>query len=518
MTVARPAARPPSDPEPIALLRAADLRAAEAAAAAALPAHTLMARAGAAAARWLSERVAGDDRPVWFAVGPGNNGGDALVAAAQLQQLGVATQAWMPVAVKPDDAQWALGLARAAGVPVSAEPPASLDGYAWVVDGLFGIGLARALDGAFATEAGRIAARARTIGRVLALDMPSGLDGDTGRIVGAGAAAAATHTLTFIGAKPGLYMGDGRDLAGEIAVASLDLPPPVAPDVVLNAPGLFAATLPARALASHKGTFGSLAVIGGDTGMCGAPILAARAALFAGAGKVHVGFLGAGAPPYDPPFPELMLHPADALDPGTMTAIAAGCGLGTREAAATLVRDVLAHDAATLLDADALNLIATHPELAATVAARGARGRACVLTPHPLEAARLLGSDTATVQRDRLAAAHTLAVRFASVVVLKGAGTVIAAPDGRLTVNPTGNAALATGGTGDVLGGLIGALLAQRVAPYAAALAGVYLHGLAADTLVADGAGPAGLTAGELAPRVRTLINQLFYPCRRANT
>ncbi|AWU99995.1 NAD(P)H-hydrate dehydratase [Burkholderia sp. JP2-270] len=511
------ATRPLPESDPIALLRVADLRAAEADAAAALPPHTLMGRAGAAAARWLSERVAGDDRPVWFAVGPGNNGGDALVAATQLQQLGIATQAWMPVPVKPDDAQWALGLARAAGVPLSATPPASLDGYAWVVDGLFGIGLGRALDGAFAEQAARIAAHARCGGRVLALDVPSGLDSDTGRIVGAGVAVAATHTLTFIGAKPGLYTGDGRDLAGEIDVASLDVAPPAAPAIVLNTPARFAAALPARAFASHKGTFGSLAVLGGDTGMCGAPILAARAALFAGAGKVHVGFLGAGAPPYDPPFPELMLHPADGLDLGAMTAIAAGCGLGTREAAATLVRDVLAHDAATLLDADALNLVATHADLAAAVATRGARGNPCVLTPHPLEAARLLGSDTATVQRDRVAAAQALAARHAAIVVLKGSGTVIAAPDGRVTINPTGNAALATGGTGDVLGGLIGALLAQRVTPYEAALAGVYLHGLAADTLTAHGTGPAGLTAGELAPMVRTLINRLFYPSPRAN-
>ncbi|WP_175793938.1 NAD(P)H-hydrate dehydratase [Burkholderia ambifaria] len=510
-------ARPLHDSVPLALLRVTDLRAAEAAATAELPPHTLMGRAGAAAARWLSERVAGDERPVWFAVGPGNNGGDALVAAAQLQQLGVVTQAWMPVAVKPDDAQWALGLARAAGVPLSTEPPASLDDYAWVVDGLFGIGLGRALDGPFAAQAARIAAHTRGGGRVLALDVPSGLDSDTGRIVGAGVAVAATHTLTFIGAKPGLYTGDGRDLAGEIHIASLDVAPPAAPAVVLNAPARFAAALPTRAFASHKGTFGSLAVLGGDTGMCGAPILAARAALFAGAGKVHVGFLGAGAPPYDPPFPELMLHPADSLDLDAMSAIAAGCGLGTREAAATLVRDVLAHDAVTLLDADALNLVATHAELASAVAARGARGIACVLTPHPLEAARLLGSDTATVQQDRLAAAEALAARYASIVVLKGSGTVIAAPDGRLTVNPTGNAALATGGTGDVLGGLIGALLAQRVAPYEAALAGVYLHGLAADTLTANGNGPAGLVAGELAPMVRTLINRLFYPSPRAD-
>lgn len=506
-----------SDSAPHALLRVADLRAAEAAATAGLPPHTLMGRAGAAAARWLSERVAGDERPVWFAVGPGNNGGDALVAAAQLQQLGVATQAWMPVSVKPDDAQWALGLARAAGVPLSAEPPASLDDYAWVVDGLFGIGLGRALDGPFATQAARIAAHTHDGGRVLALDVPSGLDSDTGRIVGAGVAVAATHTLTFIGAKPGLYTGDGRDLAGVIEIASLDVPPPAAPAIVLNQPARFAAALPERAFASHKGTFGSLAVLGGDTGMCGAPILAARAALFAGAGKVHVGLLGAGAPPYDPPFPELMLHPADGLDLDAMSAIAAGCGLGTREAAATLVRDVLAHDAATLLDADALNLVATHDDLAAAVAARGARGHACVLTPHPLEAARLLGSDTATVQHDRLAAARALATRYASIVVLKGSGTVIASPDGRLAINPTGNAALATGGTGDVLGGLIGALLAQRVAPYEAALAGVYLHGLAADTLTAQGTGPAGLTAGELAPMVRTLINRLFYPSPRAD-
>ncbi|KDB06729.1 NAD(P)H-hydrate epimerase [Burkholderia sp. lig30] len=512
MTVARPL----PDHHPIALLRVADLRAVETGAAASLPPHTLMGRAGAAAARWLCERLANDHRPVWFAVGPGNNGGDALVAAAGLQQLGVATQAWMPVTVKPDDAQWALGVARAAGVPISAEPPASLDGYAWVVDGLFGIGLARPLDGAYAAMAERIAARARAAGRVLALDVPSGLDSDNGAAVGAGAAVAATHTLTFLAAKPGLYMGDGRDLAGDVDVASLDVAPPVAPAIRLNAPALFAPAFPARRFVSHKGTFGSLAVVGGDTGMCGAPILAARAALFAGAGKVHVGFLGTGAPPYDPPFPELMLHPADGLQLAAMTAIAAGCGLGTREPAARLVHEVLSADAAKLLDADALNLIAARPELAAAVAARGAQGDPCILTPHPLEAARLLGCDTGAVQRDRLAAARALAARFASVVVLKGTGTVIAAPDGTLTVNPTGNAALATGGTGDVLGGLIGALLAQRVPRHEAAQAGVYLHGLAADMLTANGTGPAGVAAGELAPAVRALINRLIYP--RADT
>ncbi len=320
-------------------------------------------------------------------------------------------------------------------------------------------------------------------------------------------------------------MGEGRDLAGSIEVAALDLDAPAAPATRLNAPELFADALPARAFASHKGSYGSVAIVGGDTGMAGAPILAARAALYAGAGKVHVGFVGAGAPAYDPPHPELMLHPADALPTAALSALAIGCGLGTGVHGAAALRAALALDLPLLLDADALNLIAADAELAATLAARGqadgtADARAvgaavavgeAILTPHPLEAARLLGTDTATVQRDRIAAARGLARRFGAVVVLKGAGTVVCAPDGETTINPTGSAALATGGTGDVLGGLIAAFAAQRLPCLAAARAGVYLHGLAADCLVARGAGPAGLTAGELAPMVRSLLNRRFY-------
>jgi hydroxyethylthiazole kinase-like uncharacterized protein yjeF len=195
-----------------------------------------------------------------------------------------------------------------------------------------------------------------------------------------------------------------------------------------------------------------------------------------------------------------------------MDALALGCGMGHGERATRVLHDVLQLDVPKLFDADALNLISKDSTLAVAVTARGVQGDPCVLTPHPLEAARLLGTDVVRVQRDRLAAARALAARFASVVVLKGTGTVIAAPDGRLTINPTGNAALATGGTGDVLGGMIGALLAQHLPGYEAALAGVYLHGLAADTLSAQGHGPAGLTAGELAPMVRSLLNRMFYP------
>ncbi len=517
------------------LLTLTDLRILETQAAAAVPAHTLMSRAGKAAASYLQERITRDTstekskHKVWVVAGPGNNGGDALIMAAELHQAGIAVDLCMPLEVKPDDARWALDTARAAGVAISSTPPASLESYTWLVDGMFGIGLTRPLEGIFASIARQLSQRTKAKskrGGVLALDTPSGLDSDTGTVVGErrdqgagrsdnqsdGAAVHATHTITFIGAKPGLFTAQGRDLAGTVTVAPIGVDSTRRTAVQLNAPELFAAFLPPRDFATNKGTFGSLAVVGGDTGMCGAPILASRAALYTGAGKVHVALLGDGAPPYDPPHPELMLHAIDDLPLDKMDALAVGCGMGLRDRATRVMHDVLPLDVPKLFDADALNLISTDPSLAAEVTARGVQGDPCVLTPHPLEAARLLGTDARGVQRDRLAAARALAARFASVVVLKGTGTVIAAPDGRVAINPTGNAALATGGTGDVLGGIIGALLAQHLPRYEAALAGVYLHGLAADTLSAQGHGPAGLTAGELAPMVRTLLNRLFYP------
>ncbi|WP_109481567.1 NAD(P)H-hydrate dehydratase [Paraburkholderia sp. C35] len=505
---------------PFPLLSVAELRALEKNAESSLPAHTLMGRAGHAGARFLREHLAFDGSgdphlPVWLVAGPGNNGGDALVVATELRRMGVAVEVCMPVEVKPDDARWALAEARAAGVPISDTVPDSFDDFSWVVDGMFGIGLSRPLEGVFASIAGRLSARARTRGRVLALDVPSGLDSDTGNVVAGGVAVRATHTVSFIGAKPGLYMAMGRDLAGDVTVAPIGLEPAHDAPVRLNSPDLFAPHFPPRDYSTHKGTFGSLAVVGGDTGMCGAPILAARAALYAGAGKVHVAFLGAGAPPYDPPHPELMLHPLDDLPLASMDALSIGCGMGKRERAVGVLRDVLPLSMPKLLDADALNLIADHADLAAAVKQRGeSADDPCVLTPHPLEAARLLGTDAKSVQHDRLAAARALANRYASIIVLKGTGTVIAAPDGRLVVNATGNAALATGGTGDVLGGLIGALLGQGIPRYEAALAGVFLPGLAADMRTARGKGPAGLTAGELAPMVRKLLNRLGYPRR----
>jgi ADP-dependent NAD(P)H-hydrate dehydratase / NAD(P)H-hydrate epimerase len=506
----------PIDPRERAtpLYSVAALRQIEAREAASLPPHILMARAGCAAAAVLLGEQA-PVRSVWIAAGPGNNGGDALVAATELHRAGIRVTVCMPMEPGADDARWAWQTARDAGVPMTPDVPDDLASGDWAIDGLFGIGLGRPLTGVFAGIAELLSTYAQRGGRVLALDVPSGLDSDTGNVAHGGAAVRATDTITFIGAKPGLYTAYGRDLAGRVQIASLGLAHALAAPhgtPVLNAPELFTPHLPARRFSSHKGTFGTLAVVGGAAGMCGAPILAARAALYCGAGKVHVALLGAGAPPYDPPHPELMLSPIDDLPLDTMTALSVGPGMGQDTVAARVVADVLSLMLPLVIDADALNLISRDTSLAAQLAHRGAP---TVLTPHPLEAARLLGTDAATVQRDRIDAARRLAERFNALIVLKGTGTVIAAhePAGpRVSVNPTGNAALATGGTGDVLGGMIGAFLAQRMPAYEAALAAVYLHGAAAESLCTEGDGPAGCTAGELAPRVRRLLNTRFYP------
>jgi hydroxyethylthiazole kinase-like uncharacterized protein yjeF len=505
----------PTD-QPLALLTVDELRSLEAKAASALDPHTLMARAGAAAAQLVidlsktsSQRA---DLPIWIVAGPGNNGGDALVVASKLHRAGLKVEVCMPAEVKPDDALWALSHARDSGVKIETQVPESFETYGWLIDGMFGIGLTRPLEGVFAELATRLSRHSMHRGHLLALDIPSGLDSDTGEAAGGGAAVRATHTITFIGAKPGNFTGHGRDLTGKLYVADIGVTAPAQPSIVLNAPSLFGPHFPPRDYATNKGTFGTLAVIGGDTGMCGAPILAARMALYGGAGKVNVAFIGEGAPPYDPPHPELMLHHVDQFSLEKMDALAIGCGMGQGERAKKVLSDVVVLDVPKLIDADALNLLSSDDSLARMVADRGAKGDLCVLTPHPLEAARLLGADVKTVQRDRVAAARQLAARFNAVALLKGTGTIVAAPDGRVAINPTGNAALATGGTGDVLGGLIGAFLAQRLPPYEAAVAGVYLHGLAAETLTGEGEGPAGLTAGELAPKVRSLLNRLFYP------
>jgi hydroxyethylthiazole kinase-like uncharacterized protein yjeF len=455
-----------------ALLRSAELRTLETRHAGLVP--SLMERAGAAAAALARQLLKGSRAPVLVFAGPGNNGGDARVLARVLARQGIAVTV----------------------TGIDDEVPAG--DYGLVVDGLFGIGLARPITGAAAELVARINAFR---GPVLALDIPSGVDGDTGRVMGV--AVCATHTISFIGGKPGLYTLDGPDHCGEVSVADLGLQLDGFPGALLAIDD-FRACLKPRPRNSHKGSYGSLAVIGGAAGMTGAALLAGRAALKLGAGRVFVGLLQPLA--VDPVQPELMLRtPDDALAQATAAVI--GPGLGASGAAVDMLRRAVGADFPLLLDADALNLLAAHPVLAARVARREA---STIITPHPAEAARLLATTTEAVQADRVGAALQLAQKFKADVALKGCGTVIADPDGSWRINTNGNPGLASAGTGDVLSGMAGALLAQGWPAPAALCGAVHLHGAAADALAATGAGPIGIAAGELIPVARTLLNRLI--------
>lgn len=486
------------------LYSVAQVRAIEHAALSALPPGTLMQRAGEAVAR-TALTMLGDaaTAPILVLAGPGNNGGDALEAAAMLASEGEAVCALLladPLRL-PDDAKAAY--ARAANASVRFITTDEIDhGWALAIDGLFGIGLARPLDGEYRRLVERLPGLHCP---VLAIDVPSGLDADKGTLVGE-VAIVADRTITFIADKPGLYTGFGRDHAGKVEVCTLDIDSRLygAPIATLVAPPMFAGWLPRRRHASHKGTYGDLAVVGGASGMGGAVLLAARMGALAGAGRVFAAFAGP-VPPFDPVHPELMCRDAHALHLNS-GAVVAGPGLGTSRDSVELVARVMASTLPLVLDADALNLIAAEPGLQQKL---GRRRAPALLTPHPLEAARLMGVEAAQVQANRLGVATELAIRFAAVVILKGSGTIIAAPDGRLAINGSGNAALATAGSGDVLAGLCGALLAQHMPPWEAACAAVWLHGAAADQLLGEGIGPIGVTAGELMAPIRQCLNQL---------
>lgn len=273
---------------------------------------------------------------------------------------------------------------------------------------------------------------------------------------------------------------------------------------------LFPLVFAVRDPKGHKGTFGSVGILGGAAGMTGAAILAGRAALYSGVGKTYLAFAQSPLPvAYDSNHPELMLHEASTLveQASQMDAWVAGCGLGLTQASLSLLRRLLSLRAGgpLVLDADALNALAR-----GDISNTWGDGLV-VLTPHPTEAARLLGTNTQSIQSDRPQAAQTLARRHHAWVVLKGAETIVCSPEGHWLINPTGNVGLATGGTGDVLSGLLGSLLAQGIPPEQAIAAGVWLHGAAADALVAQGKGPIGLTAGELPQAIRDIRNRVFF-------
>jgi len=427
----------------------------------------LMERAGAATAELAAKLCVGKD--VLVLAGPGNNGGDARIAAELLKQ-------------------------RFFRVTVSEKELPPTKEWGLVVDGLFGIGLTRPVEGAYAELVDYVNRQGCP---VLAIDIPSGIQSDTGRVLGR--AVRATHTITFIALKPGLLTLDGPDHCGEVSVDELGLELQPASAWVAD-PALFKGTLKQRPRNFHKGMAGSLAVIGGAAGMTGAALLAGRAALKLGAGRVYVGLLEENAPSVDLVAPELMLrHPDDALGED-LDALVVGPGLGQGERAETLVGAALASDIPCVLDADALNLLAQNEDLRKACARRTAE---TLLTPHPAEAARLLGSSVSTVQEDRVKAARLLAENLNAHTVLKGNGSVVVARDGHWFINTSGNSGMASAGMGDVLSGLLGALLAQRYTGETALVLGVHLHGAAGDAL----GGLVGLTAGELIDSSRRIWN-----------
>ncbi len=465
--------------------------------AAGTPGAVLMDRAGHAVAWGVRRRLGGTyGRRVVVACGPGNNGGDGIIAAEALRAAGVRV-ARLRLADPWSPARLAREVARAD----------------LLVDAMYGTGFRGVLEGpaaAFAAASHRVA--------TLAVDIPSGIDGATGAIRGEAVQAAAT--VTFAAAKPGLWMEPGRSHAGEVTVADIGIALTAdgrAPLVGVTEASDVVGWLPARTPETHKWAVGGVLVVGGTTGMTGAPLIVSHAAMRAGAGIVWCGLPGAdtaaAASGTEVITRALAATPAGALAPAAAPAVVEaaprfgavvlGPGLGgdpaTAEAVVRLVADLTP---VLVLDADGLN--ALRGDLA-PLRARAAAGRATVLTPHDGEYARVAG---AAPGDDRIAAARALADAAGAVVLLKGPTTVVAEPGGpgggRVALNPTGSPALATAGSGDVLAGIVGAFCARGVAPFEAAAAAAFVHGRAADA-----AGHTGLVAGDLVGALRVALADL---------
>jgi len=462
-----------------------------------IPGYLLMTRAGQTAfdalrARWPEARCIG------VACGPGNNGGDGYVLARLAHDAGLDVRV---IALGPaggGDAALAEADLRAAGVEpagfADALPPVDV----WV-DALFGTGLSRAPTDA----AAQLIAAMNEAGRpVLALDVPSGVNADTGAVPGV--AVTAELTVSFICAKRGLFTGPALDHVGVHRLDDLAVPAAARQGLSARAVAYDSDALSnwlrPRPRDSHKNRFGHVLCVGGDIGMGGAIRLCAEAALRSGAGVVSVATRSDNVAALVSARPEAMARPVEDADdfPPLLTradVVAIGPGLGQGDWGRALWRATLASGKALVLDADALNLLAAAP--------RGLPD--AVLTPHPGEAARLLGCTGAEIQADRFAAAAALAERYQSVVVLKGAGSIVAAPGRTPAVIAAGNPGMAVAGMGDLLTGAVAALRAQGLSPFDAAVCGALLHASAGDAAAGDG--QRGLLPSDLLPELRRLAN-----------
>jgi hydroxyethylthiazole kinase-like uncharacterized protein yjeF len=464
-----------------------------------IPSYTLMTRAGEAALGALRSCWPSAQR-IAIVCGPGNNGGDGYVLArlAREQRLEAAVIGLHEPGGLQGDARRAHDDYLAAGGTVASWHSNCLHGMDVVVDAIFGVGLSRPVAGVAAEAIAAI----NDCAHVLALDIPSGLHADTGEILGD--AVRAERTLTFLGLKLGFYLGEGPNCVGIPMFDALELTPQalafIAPAAERIEETAISELLPRRRRTAHKGQQGSVLVIGGNIGMPGAARMAGEAALRTGAGLVTVATRSENVAAIVGARPELMCRGvANAEELAALIArsdvLALGPGLGQDEWAQTMFATALAGDRRTVIDADALNLLAQSPRTNAH----------WILTPHPGEAARLLHQTAAEVQRDRLGAARAIVARYGGVVALKGAGTLVASGDHLPAICDRGNPGMASPGMGDVLTGVIAGVVAQSSDLAAAARVGVLVHALAGD--MAARRGERGLLATDLFAHLPTCVN-----------
>lgn len=469
-----------------------------------IPGSTLMARAGQAAFELLLSRWP-RTKTIAVVCGGGNNAGDGYVVARLAREQGMEVRVGDlgdPGRLRGDAREARLAL-EAAGVLPTPFTPNALEGAEVIVDAIFGTGLDRPVEGRWASAIIRLNAAPAPI---LALDIPSGLNADTGRVMGE--AVRADATVSFIGLKQGLFTGGGPDQCGRIYFRDLGVPESIyqrrPPDARLDRLEHFHDSLGARPRGAHKGRFGHLLLVGGDSGYIGAARLAAEAALRSGAGLVSVASRATHAHAINLGRPEIMAHGVETKSDLEALArrasvIAVGPGLGQSSWAKRMLDSVLAAGKPLVVDADGLNLLA-HKK-------RVRLSSDSVITPHPGEAGRLLNSSATAVEADRFAALSSLLDRYGCVCVLKGAGTLVAGPDGGTHVCADGNPGMASGGMGDVLTGVVAALMAQGMQTETAARAGVCVHARAGD--LAAGRLERGTLASDLMPQLRVLVNAL---------
>jgi hydroxyethylthiazole kinase-like uncharacterized protein yjeF len=492
-----------------------------------VPSMVLMENAGAALVDEIESRLEAQRLTITVVAGPGNNGGDGMVAARHLSERGheVVVFLAVPKASFKGDAKAQLKILTRLGIETSVlSSPASFERAFGrvshsdaVIDTLFGTGLKKDIEGSWA-ECVRIINSCPGI--VISADIPSGLDGNTGRPLGE--CVTADVTVTFGFPKTGLALYPGAHLAGDVVVADIGIPSEVVESMDLPGqlvgPESIGQLYAERWPDTHKGSYGHVLLCCGSTGKIGAGILASRGALKAGAGLVTLAVPASAVMYTDTATPEVMVQPLPETTEGclssqgfkaietlmgSMDAIAIGPGLSTDPEVGKLVEMVLLNiDRPAVVDADALNV------LAGNIGILKKRSSSTVLTPHPGEMARMLDTDIATVQRDRIGAALSAASASGAVVVLKGAGTVIADPDGSYFINTTGNPGMATGGSGDVLTGIIGSLLAMGHGPLESSVGAVYLHGAAGD-LAAQSVSEHALTASDIVDFLGPALREL---------